>query len=107
MLWYPFDFTFVCPTEVIAFSDRHYEFSSINTQVIGASCDSKYSHLAWVGTPRKEGGIGDVSFPLIADFDKKIATQYGVLITDGEDAGAAQRAMFIIDPTGLIRHLTW
>jgi peroxiredoxin (alkyl hydroperoxide reductase subunit C) len=102
------DFTFVCPTEIIAFGDRAPEFAEINTQVIGASCDSKFTHLAWVNTPRSEGGLGDMKIPILADFSKRVANDYGVLIndpTDGDD-GAPFRAVFIIDPVGNLRQIT-
>ncbi|RYY79682.1 peroxiredoxin [archaeon] len=94
--WYPLDFTFVCPTEIIAFGDRSPEFEKVNTQVIAASCDSLFTHLAWVNTPRNEGGLGDMKIPIVADFNKTVATQYGVLLPDG----VPLRALFIIDPSG-------
>jgi peroxiredoxin (alkyl hydroperoxide reductase subunit C) len=100
--WYPLDFTFVCPTEIIAFGDRQPEFTSINTQVIAASCDSLFTHLAWVNTARNNGGLGDMKIPIVADFNKTVATQYGVLLPDG----IPLRALFIIDPTGTLRQIT-
>jgi len=100
--WYPLDFTFVCPTEIIAFGDRQPEFDAINTQVIAASCDSLFTHLAWVNTPRQEGGLGDMKIPIVADFTKSVATQYGVLLPDG----VPLRALFIIDPSGNLRQIT-
>lgn len=100
--WYPLDFTFVCPTEIIAFGDRQPEFSAINTQVIAASCDSLFTHLAWVNTARSEGGLGDMKIPIVADFNKTVATQYGVLLPDG----VPLRALFIIDPSGNLRQIT-
>jgi len=100
--WYPLDFTFVCPTEIIAFGDRQPEFDAINTQVIAASCDSLFTHLAWVNTPRQEGGLGDMKIPIVADFTKSVATKYGVLLPDG----VPLRALFIIDPTGNLRQIT-
>jgi alkyl hydroperoxide reductase subunit AhpC len=100
--WYPLDFTFVCPTEIIAFGDRQEEFSKINTQVIAASCDSLFTHLAWVNTARNEGGLGDMKIPIVADFNKTVANQYGVLLTDG----VPLRALFIIDPVGNLRQIT-
>ena len=104
--WYPLDFTFVCPTEIIAFGDRQAEFTAINTQVIAASCDSIFTHLAWVNTPRSEGGLGDMKIPIIADFTKKVANDYGVLIGSGGDKGVPLRALFIISPTGALRQIT-
>jgi peroxiredoxin (alkyl hydroperoxide reductase subunit C) len=100
LFFYPLDFTFVCPTEITAFSDAIDEFKKINTQVIGASVDSKYSHLAWIETPRNKGGIGETPYPLLADITKKISSDYGVLI---EEAGVALRGLFIIDPDGVLR----
>jgi len=96
LFFYPLDFTFVCPTEITAFSDRYAEFSSRNTEVLGVSVDSQFSHLAWVQTDRKNGGLGDIAYPLVADLNKTIARDYQVL---DEDAGIALRGLFIIDPT--------
>jgi peroxiredoxin (alkyl hydroperoxide reductase subunit C) len=106
LLWYPLDFTFVCPTEIIAYGDRAEDFAAINTQVIAASCDSKFSHLAWVNTPRSEGGLGSMKIPILADFEKKVATSYGVVIPSGDDAGVTLRGLFIIDPNNVIRQVT-
>ncbi len=103
LFFYPLDFTFVCPTEITAFSDRYTEFSSKNTEVIGVSVDSQFSHLAWIQTPRNQGGIGDINYPLIADLKKEIATAYNVL---DEVEGVALRGLFIIDPDGIIMHST-
>ncbi|XP_013399451.1 peroxiredoxin-2 isoform X2 [Lingula anatina] len=103
LLFYPQDFTFVCPTELIAFSDRIAEFHAINTEVIGVSTDSVFSHLAWINTPKKEGGLGECKYPLLSDFKKTIATDYGVLL---EEKGVALRGLFLIDPNGLVRHMT-
>lgn len=102
LFFYPLDFTFVCPTEIIAFSDRASEFSDINAQIIGVSVDSQFTHLAWINTPKKQGGLGGCNYPLVADLDKCIARDYGVLL----DAGIALRGLFIIDPSGTIRHST-
>ncbi|KAI9098836.1 thioredoxin-like protein [Phlyctochytrium arcticum] len=103
LFFYPMDFTFVCPTEIIAFSDRVEEFRKLNCEVVACSTDTRFSHLAWVQQPRKEGGLGDMKIPILADPTKKIATDYGVLITDGEDAGVALRGTFIIDPEQKLR----
>jgi alkyl hydroperoxide reductase subunit AhpC len=100
--FYPLDFTFVCPTEIIAFSDRIGEFEKRNCQVIGASIDSQYSHLAWIRMPRKEGGLGGLSYPLVADLTKKISEDYGVLLP----GGIALRGLYIIDKVGVLRHIT-
>jgi len=101
--FYPLDFTFVCPTEIIAFSDRIKEFEAINTAVLGISTDSHFSHLAWVNQPRKQGGLGGLDYPLVSDFNKNISRDYGVLI---EEAGIALRGLFIIDPEGVVRQMS-
>src|ERR1700678_924324 len=78
LFFFPLDFTFVCPTEIIAFSDDFAEFSKRGAQVIGVSVDSKYTHLAWTNTPRKAGGLGAISYPIVSDLNKAIARSYGV-----------------------------
>ncbi|WCJ34213.1 Peroxiredoxin-2 [Euphorbia peplus] len=103
LFFYPLDFTFVCPTEITAFSDRHAEFEKINTEVLGVSVDSVFSHLAWVQTERKSGGLGDLNYPLISDVTKSISKSFGVLIPD---QGIALRGLFIIDKEGVIQHST-
>lgn len=103
LFFYPLDFTFVCPTEIIALSDRIEEFERRGAVVIGVSVDSPFSHIAWRNTPRKDGGIGDVSYPLVSDLDKSISRRYGVLV---EKPGIALRGLFIIDKTGVLRHIT-
>ena len=103
LFFYPLDFTFVCPTEITAFSDRYADFSSRNTEVLGVSVDSQFSHLAWVQTDRKNGGLGDIAYPLVAYLNKTIARDYQVL---DEDAGIALRGLFIIDPEGVVMHST-
>lgn len=103
LFFYPLDFTFVCPTEITAFSDRYQEFSAINTEVLGVSVDSEFSHLAWVQTDRKSGGLGDIAYPLVSDLKKDISTAYNVL---DPDAGIALRGLFIIDKEGVIQHST-
>ncbi|XP_052745021.1 peroxiredoxin-2-like [Bicyclus anynana] len=102
LMFYPLDFTFVCPTELIAYSDRAKEFAGIDCQVIGVSTDSEFSHLAWTNTPRKDGGLGKIDIPLLADYQKKISSDYGVLL----DAGFALRGLFIIDRNGILRHMS-
>ncbi len=99
LFFYPLDFTFVCPTELIAFSDRVGEFEKRNCQVIGASVDSAYSHLAWIETPRKAGGLGGLKYPLVSDLTKKISADYGVLL----DSGISLRGLFLIDQKGIVR----
>ena len=103
LFFYPLDFTFVCPTEITAFSDRYEEFSSKDTEVLGVSVDSEYSHLAWLQTDREAGGLGDIAYPLVSDLNKTIARDYNVL---DEEAGVAVRGLFIIDPDGVIMHAT-
>nr|KJB62039.1 hypothetical protein B456_009G397800 [Gossypium raimondii] len=103
LFFYPLDFTFVCPTEITAFSDRYEEFEKLNTEILGVSIDSVFSHLAWVQTDRKSGGLGDLKYPLISDVTKTIAKAYGVLIPD---QGIALRGLFIIDKEGIIQHST-
>jgi len=101
--FYPLDFTFVCPTEIIAFSDRVEEFKKINTEVIAVSVDSVFTHLAWINTPRTEGGLGKMKIPILADLTKQISKDYGVLL---EDAGHTLRGLFIIDGKGILRQIT-
>ena len=103
LFFYPLDFTFVCPTEILAFSDRLGEFKRIGAEVLGASVDSKYSHLAWTEKPREEGGIRSLAYPLLEDLKKELAEEYGVL----DEAGAvALRGLFLIDPDGVVQHAT-
>ncbi len=103
LFFYPLNFTFVCPTEITAFSDRHGEFARLDAALLAVSVDSPYSHLAWVQTDRRSGGLGDVAYPLVSDLNKEIARAYHVL---DEDAGTALRGLFLIDPDGVIRHST-
>lgn len=103
LFFYPLDFTFVCPTEIIAFSDRVDEFRQIQCEVIAVSCDSHFSHLAWTNLPRKDGGVGELNIPLLADKSGKIARAYGVL---DEDSGIPFRGLFIIDDKQNLRQIT-
>ncbi|XP_050428031.1 peroxiredoxin-like [Adelges cooleyi] len=103
LFFYPLDFTFVCPTELISFSDHIEEFNKIDVHVIGCSCDSHFSHLAFINTPKKLGGLGGLKYPLLSDFNKEIAKAYDVLI---EPDGIPLRGLFIIDPKGCIRQIT-
>jgi peroxiredoxin (alkyl hydroperoxide reductase subunit C) len=103
LFFYPLDFTFVCPTEIIAFSDRHGEFVALASDILAVSVDSPFSHLAWVQTERKSGGLGDIAYPLVSDLTKEIARAYHVL---DEEAGTALRGLFLIDPDGVILHST-
>ena len=100
LFFYPLDFTFVCPTEIIAFSDRIAEFTARGVQVVGVSIDSEYTHLAWKATPRSAGGLGAIAYPLVADVKKEIATAYDTLAPDG----TAFRGLFLIDRKGTVRH---
>ena len=107
LFFYPLDFTFVCPTEITAFSDRVEEFRAISTEVLTCSIDSKFSHLAWINQPRKQGGLGEMNIPVISDIKKTISRDYGVLVPDGDEAaGVALRGLFIIDKEGILRHIT-
>ena len=103
LFFYPLDFTFVCPTEIIAFSDRYDEFKALKTEILGVSVDSEFSHLAWMQTDPKEGGIGDIAYPLISDIKKEISDAYNVL---DPEAGVALRGLFIIDKEGIVQHAT-
>jgi len=98
LFFYPLDFTFVCPTEIIDFSNKIEEFKKLNAEVVGCSVDSEYTHLAWINTPRKEGGLGEIKYPLLSDLNKEIAQAYGVLV----DGGLALRGLFIINPKGQV-----
>eukprot|EP01125_Pyxidicula_operculata_P023053 TRINITY_DN9771_c0_g1_i1.p1 TRINITY_DN9771_c0_g1~~TRINITY_DN9771_c0_g1_i1.p1 ORF type:complete len:257 (+),score=75.73 TRINITY_DN9771_c0_g1_i1:53-823(+) len=103
LFFYPFDFTFVCPTEIISFSNAAATFRQNGAEVVGISCDSKFTHLAWINTPRADGGLGGLDIPLVADFDKSIATKYGALLLD---KGFPLRALYVIDDKGTVRHIT-
>lgn len=100
LFFYPNDFTFVCPTEIIAFNRKLDEFKKRNAEVIGVSIDSEYSHWAWKNTPVENGGIGDIQFPIIADIKKNISRDFGVLF----DEAVALRGTFLIDKDGIVRH---
>jgi len=100
LFFWPLDFTFVCPTEIIAFSDRNDEFAKLGVQILGVSTDSHFTHLAWQNTPRIDGGIGDIAYPMIADLSKEISRAYDVLLP----SGIALRGLFLIDQKGIVRH---
>jgi len=100
LFFYPLDFTFVCPSEIIAFNNKLNEFKTRNCEVIGVSVDSHFSHLAWKNTPVNKGGIGQVEYPLVADIKKTIAADYDVLV----DGDVAYRGTFLIDKEGIVRH---
>ena len=103
LFFYPLDFTFVCPTELHAFQEKLDAFKKLNCEVIGCSIDSQFSHHAWLNTPKTEGGIEGVNYPLVADTTKSIARDYDVLIYE---AGVAYRGAFLIDREGTVRHQT-
>ena len=101
LFFYPLDFTFVCPSEIIAFAQKLDEFKKRNCEVIGVSVDSQYTHFAWKNTPVNKGGIGNIQYPLVADLTKEISKKYDVLL---EEAGVALRGLFLIDKNGIVRH---
>jgi len=100
LFFYPLDFTFVCPTEITAFDSAYQSFKEANCEILGCSVDSKFSHLAWSKTSRKEGGIGKLQFPLLADLNKTIGRDYGVLLP----AGITLRGLFLINPQGVVQY---
>jgi peroxiredoxin (alkyl hydroperoxide reductase subunit C) len=100
LFFYPLDFTFVCPSEIIAFDHALARFREKNAEVIGVSVDSHFTHLAWKNTPREQGGIGSIQYPLVSDLTKEIARSYGVLL----NGSVALRGLFLIDRDGIIRH---
>ena len=108
LIFYPSDFTYVCPTELISFSENIKEFDQLQTQLLGISTDSHFSHSAWMKTSRKQGGIEFLNYPLIADFNKSMSKNYGFLVEDEEDSlqGHALRGLVIIDENGIIRHIS-
>lgn len=101
LFFYPLDFTFVCPSEILAFDKRLDDFKARNCEVVGVSIDSKFTHLAWKNTPLDQGGIGNIQYPLVSDLKKDIARDFGVLF---EGAGVALRGLFLIDTKGIVRH---
>jgi len=100
LFFYPLDFTFVCPSEILAFNKRLAEFKERNCEVISVSVDSRFTHLAWKNTPVEDGGIGNVQFPMVEDLSKSIAKSYGILLNES----VALRGLFLIDPKGVVRH---
>jgi peroxiredoxin (alkyl hydroperoxide reductase subunit C) len=100
LFFYPLDFTFVCPSEIIAFDAALAKFEAKDAVVIGVSVDSQYTHFAWKNTPRDQGGIGPIRYPLVADLSKSVSRQYGVLL----DESVALRGLFLIDKEGIVRH---
>ena len=100
LFFYPMDFTFVCPTEIIAFNRKLDEFKQRGVEVVGVSVDSQFSHFAWKNTKPEDGGIGNIQYPLVADFSKSISRNYGVLLNEE----VALRGLFLIDKEGIVRH---
>lgn len=100
LFFYPLNFTFICPTEITAFSDSYEQFSSLNTEILGISVDSEYAHLAWIQMTRDNGGLGDLKYPLVSDLTKSISKSYNVLTNEGK----ALRGLFVIDQEGVIQH---
>ena len=100
LLFYPLNFTFVCPTEITAFSDAYDQLYQLNTEVLAISVDSEYCHLAWLQTDRESGGVGDLNYPLVSDLNKSISLAYNILNKEGK----ALRGLFIIDKEGIIQH---
>ena len=100
LFFYPLDFTFVCPSEILAFNSKLDQFKEKNCELLAVSVDSQFTHLAWKNTPVNEGGIGNIQFPMVADLDKKISLDYGVLVPEG----VSLRGLFLIDKEGVIRH---
>ncbi len=103
LFFYPMDFTFVCPTEITAMSDRYDEFEDLDAEVIGVSTDTIHTHKAWINTDRKDNGLGELNYPLAADTNHEVASNYGVLI---EEDGIALRGLFIINPEGEMQYQT-
>ncbi len=101
LFFYPLDFTFVCPTEILAFDQKLDEFAERGAEIIGVSVDSPYTHLAWKKTPVDQGGIGPIRYPIVSDVRREIAEKYGVLL---EEEGVALRGLFLIDREGIVRH---
>ena len=100
LFFYPLDFTFVCPSEILAFNKKVAEFKTRNCELVGVSVDSKFTHLAWKNTAIENGGIGNIQYPLVQDLNKEIAKAYGILF----NGSVALRGLFLVDPTGKIRH---
>lgn len=103
LFFYPMDFTFICPTEITAFSDHYGRFQALDTEVIGASTDTIHTHKAWINTDRNDNGLGSLNYPLAADTNHQVAKDYGVLI---DEEGIALRGLFIIDPEGEMKYQT-
>ena len=107
LFFYPLDFTFVCPTEILSFDDHAEEFERNNAVLIGCSVDSVFSHMRWSQTPLDKGGLRELKFPLLSDVSKKIGNDYRSVITTGNDNGVTLRSTFIIDGKGVLRHMSY
>ena len=107
LFFYPLDFTFVCPTEILAFSEKAAALEELNCQLIGSSIDSQFVHARWCQTPKEHGGIGEVQMPLLADINKEVASMYNAVVQAGPDKGVSLRATFIIDDKGNLRHMSY
>lgn len=103
LFFYPLDFTFVCPTELHAFQEKLEAFKKLNTEVIAVSTDSHFSHMAWLNTPKNQGGIQGVEYPIVSDFNKTISRDFDVLV---ENDGVALRGLFLLDKSGVVHHAT-
>ena len=107
LFFWPLDFTFVCPTEIISFGEKNADFEANNTVLVGCSIDSKFVHMRWNLMPKKQGGLGNIEIPMLSDITKEISRAYRCLIEDGPNAGVALRATFIIDGNGILRHMSY
>ncbi len=101
LFFYPYDFSFVCPTEILALSDRYEQFKALNTEILGVSTDSVYAHRAWLETPEEENGVKGTKYPLASDQTHAVSEAYGVL---DKKEGVALRGLFIIDPEGILQY---
>jgi len=101
LFFWPGDFTFVCPTEIMAFNEGYGRFQELGCEIVGASVDSVYTHRAWIQTPREQNGVGPIRYPMASDMTKEVSRAYGIL---DEETGTAHRGLFIIDPEGILRY---
>ena len=107
LFFYPLDFTFVCPTELLSFDDHNDELAANKTVLIGCSVDSQFSHMRWCQTPLEKGGLRELKYPLLSDLSKEIGKKYNSLITCGPNNGVTLRSTFIIDGKGVLRHMSY
>ncbi|MCB2300759.1 peroxiredoxin [Clostridium tagluense] len=101
MFFYPLDFTFICPTEITAFSKKYDEFKKEGTELLAVSCDSQHAHKTWINQNSNDGGLGKIAFPMASDLTKETSKNYGILI---EEEGISLRGLFIIDPNGIVKY---